>query len=173
MQLAGSTITASILFADLRQYTALTEKLGAQETVAMLNEFFGYMTDVIFNCRGVLDKFMGDSIMAVFGAPIEGDRDADNALDCAVGMMQALNQLNVKREARGHRPVHASIGISTGGVVAGTIGSAKRMEYTVIGVSGSLAAGLERATEGHMRLDGEVWQDGALVAKCLGTFARI
>ncbi len=144
--LSGITVNASVLFADMRRFTSLTEELGAQETVAMLNEFFSKMTDVIFTAHGVLDKFIGDAIMAVFGTPLESDIDADNALGCALGMMQALGQLNQARQARGEGSIAISIGIATGEVVAGTIGSAKRMEYTVVGDSVNLASRLENLT---------------------------
>nr|WP_306252533.1 adenylate/guanylate cyclase domain-containing protein [Parvularcula sp. IMCC14364] len=144
--LAGSRVNASILFADLRGFTSLSEQLGARGTVAMLNEYFGEMTDAIFNWQGVLDKFIGDSIMAVYGAPIEGDRDADNALASAVEMKQILTRLNAVRAERNEEPLNISVGIATGEVIAGTIGSAKRMEYTVIGDCVNVAARLENLT---------------------------
>ncbi|MCI5043117.1 MAG: GAF domain-containing protein [Aquisalinus sp.] len=144
--LAGSTVNASVLFADLRGFTSLSEQLGARGTVAMLNEYFGEMTDAIFNWQGVLDKFIGDSIMAVYGAPIEGDRDADNALASAVEMKHILARLNEVRASRNEDPLNISVGIATGEVIAGTIGSAKRMEYTVIGDCVNVAARLENLT---------------------------
>ncbi len=144
--LAGSTVNASVLFLDMRNFTGLSERLGARETVAMLNEFFSDMTEAIFNWKGVLDKFIGDSIMAVFGAPLEGERDADNALASAIEMMQILRGLNRRRVDRGDVPIDVSIGIATGEVIAGTIGSAKRVDYTVVGDSVNLAARLENIT---------------------------
>ncbi len=144
--LAGSMVNASILFADMRGFTGITERLSPQQTVAMLNEFFGDMTEAVFNWNGVLDKFMGDSMMALFGAPLESDADADNSLASAVEMMQILRILNRRREKRGEPAINISIGIATGDVVAGTIGSAKRMEYTVVGDSVNLASRLEGIT---------------------------
>ncbi len=144
--LSGVTVNASILFVDLRDFTTLSEQLGPQETVSMLNEFFGYMTEAVFSSLGVLDKFIGDSIMAVFGAPIESDHDADNAIACSIEMMNSVLELNRVREARNDPPIRISIGIATGAVVAGTIGSTKRMEYTVVGDSVNLASRLENLT---------------------------
>ncbi len=144
--LSGAKVTASILFADLRGFTSLTENLGAQETVSMLNEYFGYMTDSVFGSRGVLDKFIGDSVMAVFGAPTKGEQYTDNAISCSIDMMESLVLLNRIRAERSEEPLGVSIGIATGEVVAGTIGSSKRMEYTVVGDSVNLASRLEGVT---------------------------
>jgi adenylate cyclase len=142
-ELGGKDQKISILFSDVRSFTTISESLGARETVSMLNEYFTEMVDVIFQHGGILDKYIGDAIMALFGAPFNGPEDADNALAVANDMMVRLAALNLKRGGAGKKPLEIGIGISTGDVVVGNIGSAKRMEYTVIGDSVNLASRLE------------------------------
>jgi adenylate cyclase len=146
-QLGGADQHVSILFSDVRGFTTVSEQLGARETVSMLNEYFEEMVEVIFRNAGVLDKFIGDAIMALYGVPFNGEHDADNAVNTACDMFTALRALNERRAARGMDPVDIGIGISTGDVVVGNIGSTRRMEYTVIGDSVNLAARLESATK--------------------------
>jgi adenylate cyclase len=145
--LGGTLMEASVLFSDIRSFTTISEKLGARETVTMLNDYFSIMVDKIGNNQGILDKFIGDAIMAVFGAPFAGPRDADNAVVSAIQMMKSLHPFNQERLASGKEPVHIGIGVNTGEVVSGNIGSSKRMDYTVIGDGVNLAARLEGATK--------------------------
>jgi adenylate cyclase len=113
----------------------------------MLNEYFTDMVDVVFDYNGILDKYIGDMIMAVFGSVLATEEDADNAVTVGSRMMVALRDLNARRAIAGHEPIRIGVGISTGHVVAGSIGSPKRLEYTVIGDRVNLAERLENANK--------------------------
>ena len=143
----ASSQQATVLFSDIRHFASITESLGADETVHMLNAYFTEMVDVVLRHGGILDKYIGDAIMAVFGAPLVVPRDADNAVAASIEMVRALDRFNRQRISRGVEPIEVGIGVSTGEVVAGSIGTTKRMDYTVIGESVNLAARLESANK--------------------------
>ncbi|MGE5468686.1 MAG: GAF domain-containing protein [Ignavibacteria bacterium] len=143
--LGGQSVKATVLFSDVRSFTTITEQLGAQGTVALLNEYFTLMVDCIQREEGMLDKFIGDAIMAAFGIPVAHDDDCDRAVRTAVAMMKTLSEWNVHRVADGKLPVDIGIGLNTDMVVSGNIGSKKRMDYTIIGDGVNLAARLESA----------------------------
>jgi len=144
-KLGGQNVTATVLFSDIRSFTTITEQLGAQGTVALLNEYFTLMVDCIHREEGMLDKFIGDAIMAAFGIPVGHDDDADRAVRTAIAMLKELNAWNRGRINEGKMPVDIGIGLNTDNVVSGNIGSKKRMDYTIIGDGVNLAARLESA----------------------------
>jgi adenylate cyclase len=141
------SLEVSILFSDIRDFTTISEKMDAHELVALLNEYFTEMVTIIIDEGGVVDKYIGDAIMAVFGAPVPGADDALHAVRAAVRMRAALETLNKRMEERGKPQFKTGIGIHTGTVVAGNIGSESRMEYTVIGDTVNLASRLEGKTK--------------------------
>ena len=145
--LAGVTRNASVLFSDIRGFTTLSERIGARETVQFLNDYFEVMVDCISERDGVLDKYIGDAIMALFGVPFENDGDADNAVWAAVDMLSALQPFNRRQHELNKPQIQVGVGINTGELAAGNIGSTKRVEYTVIGDTVNLAARLEGVTK--------------------------
>jgi len=140
--LGGVESMATVLFSDIRSFTSITEVLGAQGTVRFLNDYFTLMVDCLQQEGGMLDKFIGDAVMAVFGLPVAGDSDEDQAIRSAIAMQEVLGNFNSERQTRGEQPIGIGIGLHTDAVVSGNIGSPKRMNYTVIGDGVNLAARL-------------------------------
>ena len=143
--MGGKSTVSTILFSDVRGFTTITEELGAQGTVELLNDYFTIMVDCITEQGGMLDKFIGDAIMAAFGIPVAHDDDEDRGVRAAINMIVRLWEWNVERESRGQMPVDMGVGLNTDTVVSGNIGSPKRMDYTMIGDGVNLAARLESA----------------------------
>jgi len=143
--LGGQAVDATVLFSDIRNFTTHTESLGPQGTVAMLNDYFTVMVDVIQREGGMLDKFIGDAIMAGFGVPVAHEDDADRAVRAAIRMISELRRWNSQRASEGRAAIDIGIGLNTDAVVAGNIGSKKRMDYTMIGDGVNLASRLESA----------------------------
>lgn len=143
--LGGRSLEATVLFSDVRSFTTITESLGPQGTVQMLNEYFTIMVECISREGGMLDKFIGDAIMAGFGVPLPHDDDEDRAVRAGIAMISELWEWNKEREAKGEMPIDMGLGLNTDNVVTGNIGSPKRMDYTMIGDGVNLAARLESA----------------------------
>lgn len=143
--LGGSRLVATMLFADIRGFTELSARLDPEEVVDLLNRYLEPMVNVIFANSGLLDKFFGDGVMAVFGAPRPSEDDARRAVDAARQILEQAQRITV--EPRISWPLAVSVGLATGDVVAGHIGSERRLEYTVIGDAVNLAARLQAIAE--------------------------
>ena len=133
IRLGGTNQEVTVLFADIRDFTPMSENLSPSRVVEILNEYFTRVTDVIFDNGGTLDKYMGDAVMAVFGAPISKGNDAANAVNSAIQIQRLLIELNRDAAARDWPELRVGIGINTGNAVAGNIGSPRRLDYTVVG----------------------------------------
>ena len=142
-ELGGQRRQMSVLFSDIRGFTSVTENGDPEALVAQLNEYFGRMVDVVFRHQGTVDKFVGDMVMALFGAPLDDERHAEHAVNAAVDMVRELEALNRKWVSEGRAQLDIGIGINSGEMIAGNIGSSSIMSYTVIGDNVNLGARLE------------------------------
>ena len=142
VQLGGSKRRVTVLFSDIRGFTSLSEAMSPDEIATLLTEYFTVMVEIVFEHGGTLDKFIGDALMALWGAPIAHDDDPDRATRAAVAMQRALERLNDEWTRKGRPRLSVGIGISLGDVFAGNIGSDRRLEYTVIGDAVNTAARL-------------------------------
>lgn len=155
LQKSGHHTEATVLFADIRGFTHMTEQSSPEMIVDMLNDFFERMVDCIFTHGGALDKFVGDEVMAVWGVNVSLETHAQNAVKCAIAMMEAVDELNVQREKDQLPPCQIGIGIATGPMIAGYMGSTQAMSYTVIGDTVNLGARLCAAAQpGEILING-------------------
>lgn len=148
LALGGERRTVTVLMADLRGFTPMSERLSPEEVVDALNVFLGKMTEVVMKYGGSIDNFIGDAVMAVFGTPIAKSDDVECAVACAIEMQNTMAMVNEEIEGRGLPDLTMGIGISTGEVVAGNIGSEMRVKYSVIGNTVNLAARIESIASG-------------------------
>lgn len=147
LQLGGETLSCTVLFSDIRGFSTISEQISAQQVVAILNEYFTEMSDAIRPWGGYINNFIGDAIVVLFGAPINQEEKEWRAVAAALTMRDRLHELNQRRIARGEITINTGIGISTGEVVAGQVGSLERLLYTVIGDAVNIAARLESLTK--------------------------
>jgi len=161
-KLGGVLQTITILFADIRGFTRISEHAPPEKIVQLLNRYFSAMTDIIFAHGGTLDKYLGDGLMALFGAPTTTPKDAANALSAAVAMQRRMIGINVELIEEGFAEIGIGIGLHTGEVTVGYIGSERRSEYTAIGDSVNTASRLESNAKGGEILVSEVTAKAAL-----------
>lgn len=145
--LGGESRVATVLISDIRGFTHFCEQHPPSEVIDYLNAYLDTMIESVFRNNGTLDKFIGDAIMAVYGAPVASDRHARDAVATAAEMVGLLDSFNAQMETRGFPPIEIGCGIASGEMVAGNIGNSRRMEYTVLGDTVNLAARLEELTK--------------------------
>lgn len=147
LRLGGEAREVTLMFTDLANFTTLSEQLTAEQTVEVLTGYFNAMTPIVHATGGTVDKFIGDAVMAFWGAPLPDAQHAEHAVRAAVAMQQAMEPLAADLRARGLPPIHMRIGLHTGRVVVGNVGSEQRFSYTAIGDAVNLAARLEGANK--------------------------
>jgi adenylate cyclase len=147
LEKGGALSEVTLLFSDIRGFTSMSESRAPEEIVRMLNEYFELMVDVIFKYEGTLDKFVGDEVIALFGAPVPMKNAELKAVQCALDMMRVLQEWNRTRAAEGQNEVNVGIGINTGLVVTGAIGSSRALQYTAIGDAVNVASRLCSAAQ--------------------------
>lgn len=148
LKLGGDLRRVSILMSDIRGFTTLSEQLAPNQVVTLLNRYLAAMTDIIMAHHGTIDEFIGDAILAVFGAPLEGEDDADRAVNCAQEMQRAMADINEQNRAQGLPEIESAIAINTGDVIAGNIGSERRSKYGFVGHPMNVTSRIEDVTRG-------------------------
>ncbi|HHL45008.1 MAG TPA: HAMP domain-containing protein [Gammaproteobacteria bacterium] len=167
VKLGGETVTASVLFADIVGYTSLSEKLSAAEIAELLNEYFSYIADAAKLCGGTLDKYVGDCAMILFGVPEHDPKHAFHAIYFAVLLKNLIERLNTQRLWMGKIPIQFSIGVNCGSMLAGTMGSKNRMQYTVLGDAVNLASRLSGVAEAGEIIISEGMLQQPMVGDCV------
>jgi len=148
LKLIGEKRTVTILMSDLRGFTSIGERLAAEDVVGMINNYLSVMTEIILKYNGTIDEFVGDAILVIFGAPIHRADDTLRAVACAIEMQLAMEEVNSKNREAGYPEVAMGIGINTGSVVVGNIGSNRRTKYAVVGRNVNLTSRIESYTVG-------------------------
>ena len=164
LRLGGELKTVSILMSDLRGFSALSERLGPETMIGLLNRYFARMVPVILEHRGTINEFIGDAILVLFGAPVERPDDAERAVRCAWAMQRTMAAFNAESRALGLPELTMGIGLHAGRVVAGNIGSSDRVKYGVVGPAVNLASRVQSLAHG-----GQVLLTGAALARVRGS----
>ena len=147
VDLGGELYDATILFADIRNFTSISEKMNPREVVDFLNSYLSGMIDVIIENNGIIDKFMGDGILAVFGVPVSSEDHAESGIKAALAMNEKLASQNIERKKAGQFPIKIGIGVHSGPVIGGNLGNNNKLEYTVIGDTVNVASRIENLTK--------------------------
>jgi len=161
LELGGEQRVVSIMMADLRGFTSMSERLKPSNVLAIVNNFLKVMTEVLIEHQGTIDEFIGDAILAIFGAPVFRSNDAFRAVQCALEMQLSMERVNAWNRSRGFPEIEMGIGINTGEVVVGNIGSEKRSKYGIVGSNVNLTSRIESYTEG-----GQILVSQATVEAC-------
>ena len=148
LKLGGDLREVTMLMSDIRQFSSICEKLAPDDVMKMLNNYLGTMSEIIIGYQGTIDEFIGDAILAIFGAPISRADDAGRAVQCALDMQQAMRDINRDNRRAGLPEISMGIGVNTGAVIAGNIGSEKRSKYGVVGHQVNVTARIEARTKG-------------------------
>lgn len=167
LSLGGEKRTVSIMMTDLRGFTAIAEHFPAESVVKIINLYFEIMTEIVFNYQGTINDFIGDAILAVFGAPTQREDDAQRAVACALEMQLAMKEVNQRNQEAGYPEIAMGIGINTGKVIVGNIGSHKRTQYSVIGHHVNLASRIESYAVGGQILISESTQQACGSILCI------
>lgn len=155
LKLGGEKRRVTIMMTDLRGFSSLSSRLPPESVMAMLNHYLGAMTEVVVEYGGTIDEFIGDAILVIFGAPVDRPDHADRAVACALAMQREMEQVNRWNQERGLPPIEMGVGINTGEVVVGNIGSEKRGKFGVVGTEVNMAARIESCTVGGQILVSE------------------
>jgi class 3 adenylate cyclase len=148
LELGGDLREVTIMMSDIRGFTTLSERLAPAQVVTMLNRYLGAMTDIIMAHQGTIDEFIGDAILAVFGAPQHRDDDADRAVRCALAMQAAMDEINAQNDREGLPRIQTGIALNTGDVIAGNIGSERRSKYGFVGHPMNVTSRIEDLSAG-------------------------
>ncbi len=165
LKLGGDLRECTMLMSDIRQFSSICERLPPDDVMKMLNHYLGVMSEIIMSHQGTIDEFIGDAILAIFGAPTSREDDADRAVQCALDMQQAMNDINRDNRKAGLPEISMGIGVNTGAVIAGNIGSDRRSKYGVVGHHVNLTARIESRTAG-----GEVLISASTLEKLTGSY---
>jgi len=152
LDLGGNRRRLTVVFADIRGFTALTRSMRPEQTVEILNKYFSLITEVVFSFGGTIDKFIGDAVMCVFGSPIYTPDHLEQAVKTTVAIRDVLERVNALRQGRGEAPFLMGLGLDSGPVIVGNMGSRQRMEYTVVGEAVNMASRLSDIADGGVIL---------------------
>ena len=173
LNMGGELQTVTILMADIRSFTTISEQLPPTKVVELLNIYLGAMADIIMSHQGTVDEFIGDAILAIFGAPVSSARDSENAIRCALAMQAEMKSVNEKNQALGLPKIEMGIGINTGEVVAGNIGSKKRAKYGVVGHAVNITSRIEDQTRSGEILVSQESLDAAAIKPVVGRSIKL
>jgi adenylate cyclase len=166
LELGGDLREVTIMMSDIRGFTTLVEQLAPDQVVTLLNRYLGHMTDIIMAHQGTIDEFLGDAILAVFGAPLKREDDADRAVRCAQAMQAAMAEINLANRAEGLPELHTGIALNTGTVIAGNIGSERRSKYGFVGHPMNVTSRIEDHCEA-----GQILLSDSTLQKLRGDYA--